>query len=83
MWDHTSEAHGGVISENHKEDYAFRLVGQFRDCLSRQLEEAIRIDSVEQSGRRLGERSKKEVKSLNRKEEHYQPKLVRPNFNPT
>ena len=83
MWDHTSEAHGGVISENHKEDYTFRLVGQFRDCLSRQLEEAIRIDSVEQSGHRLGERNKKKVKSLNRKEEHYQPKLVRPNFNPT
>ena len=53
----------------------------FKDCLSRQLEEAVRIDSVEQSGRRVGDRSGRKVMSLNRKEEHYQPRLVRPNFN--
>ena len=81
MWDHTLDAHGGHISDNPREDYRFRLVGVFKDCLSRQLEEAVRIDSVEQSGRRVGDRSGRKVMSLNRKEEHYQPRLVRPNFN--
>ena len=56
-------------------------MGVFKDCLSRQLEEAVRIDSVEQSGRRGGDRSGRKVISLNRKEEHYQHRLVRPNFN--
>ena len=81
MWDHSMDAHGGNISENPREDYRFRLVGVFRDCLSRQLEEAVRIDSVEQGGKRVGDRSGRKVISLNRKEEHYQPRLVRPNFN--
>ena len=81
MWDHTRDAHSGNISDNPRDDCKFRLVGMFKDCLSRQLEEAVRIDSVEQSGRRVGDRSGRKVMSLNRKEEHYQPRLVKPNFN--
>ena len=74
------EMHGGQISENHRDDYKFRIVGVFRDSLSRQLDEALRIESIEQRGRRIGDKSGEKVASLNRKEEHYQPRLVRPNF---
>ena len=52
----------------------------FRDFLSRQLDEALSIESVEQRGKRIGDKSAEKVVSLNRKEEHYQPRLVRPNF---
>ena len=81
MWDHTLEAHSGVLSSNPRDDYQFRVVGAFRDCLSRQLDEAVRLDSVEQRGYRVGDKFRRQVVSLNRKEEHYQPRLVRPNFN--
>ena len=80
MWDHTVEVHGGEISENPRDDYKFRIVGVFRDSLSRQLDEALRIESVEQRGKRIGDKSVEKVVSLNRKEEHYQLRLVRPNF---
>ena len=80
MWDHTVEAHGGQVSENHRDDYKFRIVGVFRDSLSRQIDEALRIESVEKRGKRIGDKSAEKVVSLNRKEEHYQPRLVRPNF---
>ena len=55
--------------------------GMIRDCLSRQLEEAVRIDSLETNGERLGVRSGMKVISLNMKELHYQPRLVRSNLN--
>ena len=80
MWDHTLEMHGGEISENLRDDYKFRILGVFRDSLSRQLDEALRIESVEQRGERIGDKGVGKVESLNRKEEHYQPRLVRPNF---
>ena len=83
MWDHTVEVHGGQISDNHRDDYRFRIVGVFRDSLSRQLDEAVRIESVEQRGRRVGDNKAEKVVSLNRKEEHYQPRLVRPHFHIT
>ena len=83
MWDHTVEVHGGQISDNHRDDYRFRIVGVFRDSLSRQLDEAVRIESVEQRGRRVGDKKAEKIVSLNRKEEHYQPRLVRPHFHIT
>ena len=55
----------GEISENPRDDYKFRIVGAFRDSLSRQLDEALRIESVEQRGKSL-----EKIMSLNRKEEH-------------
>ena len=66
--------------KTQKDDYKFRIVGVFRDSLSRQLDEALRIESVEQRGQRIGDKNLEKVMSLNRKEEHYQPRLVRPNF---
>ena len=68
MWDHTVETHNGVISDNPREDFQFRV------------EEAVRLESIENGGLRLGDKLRRKVVSLNRKEEHYQPRLVRPNF---
>ena len=83
MWDHAVEHHDGMISQNIRQDYTFRLQGTFRDCLSRQLDEAVRIDMAERYGRVLGDRSEGVGGTsvvLNRKEEHYNPKVVHYNF---
>ena len=61
MWDHTVEAHGGQVSENHRDDYKFRIVGVFRDSLSRQIDEALRIESVEKRGKRIGDKTAEKV----------------------
>jgi hypothetical protein len=78
--DATVDVHGGQISENHRDDYKFRIVGVFRYSLPRQLDEASRIESDGKRGKRIGDKSAEKIVSLNRKEEHYQPRIVRPNF---
>ena len=83
MWDHTESQHGGVISNNIREDYTFKLQGVFQDCLSRQLDEAVRISMVESRGKVIGDRSEGTGGTaliLNRKEEYYSPKIVHCNF---
>ena len=83
MWDHTVSHHGGVISQNIRQDYTFRQQGLFRDPLSRQLDEAVRIGMVEGHGKVLGDSAEGvggAAVVLNRKEEHYQPKVVHYNF---
>ena len=83
MWDHTESHHGGVISQNIRQEYTFRQQGLFRDPLSRQLDEAVRISMVEGRGKVLGDRAEGvggAAVVLNRKEEHYQPKVVHYNF---
>ena len=59
------EAHGGEICENQIDHYRFRIVGVFRDCLSMQLDEALRIESLEQRGKRIGDKHAEKVLSLN------------------
>ena len=83
MWNHAVEHHDGMISQNIRQDYTFRLQGTFRDCLSRQLDVAVRIDMAERYGRVLGDRSEGVGGTsvvLNRKEEHYNPKVVHYNL---
>ena len=48
LWDHTKEFHGGTISVEPRGDYRFRLVGMFRDRLTRQLEKAVRLMDSDQ-----------------------------------
>ena len=75
MWDHTESHHDGVISQNISQDYSFRLQGVFGYCLSRQLDEAVRINMVEMHGQVVGNRSEGvggRTVMLNRKEEFYQ-----------
>ena len=83
MWDHAIEHHEGTISQNIRQDFTFRLQGIFKDCLSRQLDEAVRIGMAERHGRVLGDKCEGvggTVVVLNRKEEHYTPKVVQYNF---
>ena len=78
MWDHTEKVHQGIISDELSDDYNFRVAGSFRDPLSRQLDESVRIGMVTNLGR-VGGVNKKCV-LLNRKDEHYQPRMVLPSF---
>ena len=83
MREHTESQHGGVISNNIREDYTFKRQGVFQDCLSRQLDEAVRISMVESRGKVIGDRSEGTGGTaliLNRKEEYYSPKIVHCNF---
>ena len=45
-----------MISQDPADDYQFRVQGSFRKCLSRQLDEAVRIRMVENHGRVVRER---------------------------
>ena len=78
MWDDTEEAHQGIISENVSDDYSFRVAGSFKDPLSRQLDESVRIGMVTNLGRVVG--VDKKCVLLNRKDEPYQPRMVLPYF---
>ena len=84
MWDHLVEEHGGVPGPDHHEDFTFRLLGSFRDCLSRQVDEAVRLEMVQLLGRVLGDRGEgvggRTVKVLNGRGEYFQPKIVQHMF---
>ena len=80
MWDHTLEVHQGVISQDMANDYTFKVVGSFGDPLSRQLDESVRIGMVMNMGGVLGDTGGGRSVLLNRKDEHYQPRMVLPTF---
>ena len=83
MWDHAVSNHAGVISPDLADDYQFTVQGSFRDCLSRQLDEAVRIRMAENHRRVVRDRGEGvggTFVMLNRKDEHYQPKTVQCNF---
>ena len=67
--------------EDITEDFTFRLMGTFRDCLGRQSDEAVRLEMVELLGRVVGDRGEgvggKTVKVLNSRGEYFQPKIVK------
>ena len=74
MWDHHCQAHGGgpVISTD---DYTFQVAKKFRDSMTRQQEEASRIQVALQSNLDVNHRgSKIPIKSLNRKSEFFAPR---------
>ena len=80
MWEHMKEHHGGRPGLDHREDFQFRLLGSFNDCLSRQTDEAVRLEMVEQYGKVLGDRGEgvggSIVETLNGRGEFFQPKIV-------
>ena len=80
MWDHVLKEHGGLPGPVASEDFTFRLVGTFRDCLGRQTDEAVRLELTELLGYVLGDRGKgvggRTVEILNRRGEYFQPKIV-------
>lgn len=78
MADHTRSHHNGVVSKDHHDDYDFFLVTTKEKPLERQLEEAVRIRMASSRGMvMMGKTKMKVAKSLlNRKGEHYSPKLI-------
>ena len=80
MWDHVEEVHQGVISQDPAHDFNFQLMGSFKDPLSRQLDESVRIAMVYNYGKVVGDRWPGRTVLLNRKDEHYQPRMVLPSF---
>ena len=76
LWDHTVDRHMGVIGQAPGSDFRFQLEGTFRDSLSRQLEESVRIEIVHHHGQVVGDRWPGRTVLLNSKEEHYQSRVV-------
>ena len=78
MWEHMYLRHGAPREVNPETDFKFQKISSHRDPLSRQVEEAIRINQVmdrKTITSRSGPISK--VNSLNRKEEHFAPRKRR------
>ena len=94
MWQHTMEAHGGVMGPNRgREDYGMELVACFKRTMDRQLDEATRISRVEdgRDGReivlegmigqeRVKVKKKVKIAYMQGKGEYYKPKNVRVEF---
>ena len=71
MWEHTRDAHGGVVGDQEgKADYKVAVSGKFIKSLYRQVNEDARMQQFEQEGGDL----------LNNKQEYYTPKSVQPIF---
>ena len=71
MWEHCREHHEGYVGgDGGMSDYVFKVTGQFRKCLDRQIDEGLRITECESKGGRL----------LNSKNEYFTPKIVLPVF---
>ena len=51
MADHARDTHGSVISDNPINDYEFTTVSTFDKPLQRQIDEYLRMERVERSGR--------------------------------
>ena len=80
MCDYTVEVPRDVINQDPRMDYNFQLMGSFRDPLSRQLEECVRIAIVHNDGKVLVDRRPGRTEILNKKDEHCQPRVVLPSF---
>ena len=70
MWDHHSLEHND--REISKDDYEFDIINKFNDAMTRQIEEAVRIQTAIQSGIHIDNKGKSNlIKTLNRKNEHF------------
>ena len=69
-----------VISQNPSLDYNSQLMGSFSDPLSRQLDKSVRIAIVHNHDKVLADRGPDRTVLFNRKDEHYQPRVVLPSF---
>ena len=71
MWEHSRDCHEGQLgARGGIGDYGFKVSGRFRKCLSRQIDEGLRITATELEGAVL----------LNSKNEFFTPKIVMPVF---
>ena len=84
MWNHTKHIHGGVPGPNNGEDdYQMFLDGSFRDPLTRQVDEDVRmrVGVVEVARRRCKDRNCDiNVQLMNTRNEYFKPKSVMTTF---
>ena len=80
MWNHTKNIHRGVPGPNNGEDdYQMFLDGSFRDPLTRQVDEDVRmrVGVVEVARRRCKDRNCDiNVQLMNTRNEYFKPKSV-------
>ena len=76
MADHTRDTHNSIISDDPITDYEFIIVSSFIKPLQRQIDEYLRMERVERSGRmKVGkEEWRVKVPLLNRKHEYWAPR---------
>ena len=73
MFDHMDRKHPDSNMDPNT-DFKFTLIDTFRDPLSRQVSEAVRIKAAVEKGIFIDNRNKKHVvNSLNRRLEHFAP----------
>ena len=72
MWDHTAKDHQGLTGEDPALDYKFSIVSNHKDSLERQITEAIRIEKSFNGSVHIKNKLV-QIKSLNRKAEHFAP----------
>ena len=73
MFDHMDKRHPGTNMDPNN-DFIFTLISTFRDPLTRQVSEAVRIKTAVENGTFIDSRNEKhKVKSLNRRLEHFAP----------
>ena len=74
MWDHYKAAHSHTPIDIHN-DYHFRIIQKQTDCMTRQINEAVRIDEAINNGIHVDTRGNHRlVKCINRKEETFKAK---------
>ena len=78
MADHTRQEHKGEMSEDVRKDYEFCVTGTFMKPLHRQVDEHLRMEKAECTGKaKVGRDAWKVEKALlNRKEESWSPKAA-------
>ena len=78
MWDHWEDKHQGDGQPDHRNDFRFEIISKHRDPFERQVTEAVRIERAFKAGLLMTKEGKEiEINSLNRKFEHFCPR-VRP-----
>ena len=81
IWDHFTARHKGDQTYNPEKDIKFSVLSTFRDPMSRQLMEAVKIQRAQDRGTFLAQgKEVVQVFSLNRKYEHFAPQQRREKF---
>ena len=72
MWDHIQMTHPSSLNGNAKDDFSWEVLSSFKDHMTRQITEAVLIQTALGKGTLLkGRESKIPILSLNRKNEYF------------
>ena len=75
IWDHNRDRHGD--RDLKVEDFQFEILNSFTDPMTRQVEEAVRIQRALASGLHIDKTGKShKIQSLNRKNEYFKARKI-------